>query len=173
MNFNQNHFEIFGLPVDFAVNLPALESRYLDLQREVHPDRHVASSEAEQRLAMQWAAQVNTARATLADPLQRAVYLLQLNGCELEENPDLPPAFLMEQIELRESLDDLADDPDAMQGLGKFKRQVKQIMSSLEDEFAEAIAANPQSAMAIVYKMQFMNKLLVEADQRTEAALTA
>ena len=173
MNFKQNHFEIFGLPVGFAVNLLALEARYLELQREVHPDRHAAGSEAEQRLAMQWAAQVNTARATLTDPLQRAIYLLQLHGCELEENPDLPPTFLMEQIALRESLDDLVDGPDAMNALGRFKQQVKQVMSGLEDEFAEAIASSTKAAETVVYKMQFMNKLLLEANQRTEAMLTA
>ena len=173
MDFKQNYFEIFGLPVDFNVDLPALDERYLDVQREVHPDRYAAAGESEQRLAMQWAALTNTARATLTDPLQRAIYLLQLNGCELEENPELPPEFLMEQIALRESLDELASDPDALQALGSFKQQVRQVMAGLEGEFASAIKNNLQAAEAVVYKLQFVNKLLVSADQLVESALTA
>jgi len=37
MNLNENHFQIFGVPARFGMDLEALETRYHELQREVHP----------------------------------------------------------------------------------------------------------------------------------------
>ena len=73
MNQNQNHFELFGLPARFAVDAAALEARYHELQREVHPDRFAAAPEAERRVSMQRATRVNEAYQTLKSPLRRAV----------------------------------------------------------------------------------------------------
>ena len=53
MKPNQNHFELFGLPARFAVDAAALEARYRELQREVHPDRFAAAPELERRVSMQ------------------------------------------------------------------------------------------------------------------------
>ena len=46
MNLNQNHFELFGIPVRFEVDTGELDRRYRELQREVHPDRFAAAPEA-------------------------------------------------------------------------------------------------------------------------------
>ncbi len=54
---------MFGLPRRFAVDLPALEARYRDLQREVHPDRFSTASASEQRQSMEMATRVNEAQA--------------------------------------------------------------------------------------------------------------
>ena len=61
VNFNNNYFEIFELPVSFRLDVPSLGETYLTLQKEVHPDRFAAASDGEQRLAMQWTTQLNTA----------------------------------------------------------------------------------------------------------------
>src|SRR5580765_3338341 len=92
VNLNQNHFELFGLPVSFAVDTAALEARYHELQREVHPDRFAAASGAERRLSMQLATRVNEAYRTLKSPLKRAVYILQSRGVdpEFETNTAMP-----------------------------------------------------------------------------------
>jgi molecular chaperone HscB len=107
VDFNKNYFDIFGLPVDYAVDQELLADRFLELQKEVHPDRFVVRTDQEKRLAMQWSTLVNTANETLRASLPRAVYLLGLRGIELEHNPTLPPAFLMEQIDLREQLESI------------------------------------------------------------------
>ena len=68
--FSRNHFELLGVPASYAVDAAQLESRYRDLQGQVHPDRFASASEAERRVALQWAARANeayrTLRATLA-----------------------------------------------------------------------------------------------------------
>ena len=105
MDFNQNYFEIFGLPIDFNVDSDQLAERYRELQKELHPDRFASSTDQEKRLSMQWSALVNTGRETLRAPLPRAIYMLELRGLTVDHNPRLPPEFLMQQIELREELE--------------------------------------------------------------------
>lgn len=110
MNLNENHFQIFGVPAQFALDLETLETRYHELQREVHPDRFAAASQAEQRVSMQLATRVNEAYQTLKSPLRRAGYLLQLHGVdpEFETNTSMPGEFLADQMEKRERLENAA-----------------------------------------------------------------
>ena len=107
MNLNENHFQIFGVPARFEVDLEGLEARYRELQREVHPDRFARASQAEQRVSMQLATRVNEAYQTLKSPIARAGYLLELQGVdpEFETNTAMPPEFLAEQMERRERLE--------------------------------------------------------------------
>jgi molecular chaperone HscB len=117
----QNHFELFHLPQRFAVDLKALEQAYRDVQNLVHPDKFARSPDAEKRVAMQWATRANEAYQTLRSPLRRATYLCELHGVDLEteSNTAMAPAFLMQQMEWREALDDArgARDGDALAAL--------------------------------------------------------
>ncbi len=171
MNFEQNYFEIFGLPVSFDVDQALLDDRFLGLQKEVHPDRFAASTDQEKRLAMQWATLVNTANETLRSPLSRAIYLLRLQEVELDHNPTLPPDFLMEQIELREQLDTIEQNADDLDGLDEFRRQLKGVMVRVEAEFAQAMPTDLKQAEALVYEMQFLNKLSSSAKRVEEKLL--
>src|SRR5258706_8196212 len=114
MNLDENHFQIFGVPARFDIDLEALETRYRELQREVHPDRFAAASGAEQRVSMQLATLVNEAYQTLKSPLRRAGYLLQLQGVdpEFETNTAMPAEFLADQMERRERLEEAAAASD-------------------------------------------------------------
>ena len=67
-----NPFQIFDLPVDFQLDEKALNTRYLELQKALHPDNFVSSSALEQRVAMQKSTEVNDALKTLKDPILRA-----------------------------------------------------------------------------------------------------
>src|SRR4051812_48407126 len=108
MNRDQNHFELFGLTPRFDLDLSALDGRYRELQREVHPDRFAAAPQAEQRASMELATRVNEAYRTLKSPVERARYLLELHGVdpEFETNTAMPADFLAAQMELREALED-------------------------------------------------------------------
>lgn len=111
----QNHFELFQLPARFDVDADALDRAYREVQGRVHPDRFVTASDAEKRVAMQWATRANEAYQTLRNPQKRAQYLCELNGVDLqtESNTAMPAGFLMEQMALREALDDARDARDA------------------------------------------------------------
>ncbi len=171
MDFNKNYFEIFGLPVDYAVDQELLGDRFLDLQKQVHPDRFVAGTDQEKRLAMQWATLVNTANETLRAPLPRAIYLLGLRGVELEHNPTLPPAFLMDQIDLREQLESIEEGEGNLEELDSFRKKMQQAINELQAEFKEALDEDTDNAERLVYELQFLSKLMVSAKRLEEKLL--
>ena len=111
MNLQSNDFEIFDLAPAYALDRDALDQRWKDLQREAHPDRFAAADAQAQRQAMQWSVRINEAYQRLKDPLKRAAYLCELNGAPIqaENNTAMPAAFLMQQMQWREDLEDASD----------------------------------------------------------------
>ena len=156
--------------------MPALEARYRDLQREVHPDRFATAPASEQRRSMELATRVNEAYRTLKSPLSRARYLLELAGIDaaVETNTSMPGAFLMQQMELREALEqaDTARDPARLDGL---QAQLKADLAASFVEVEAALDAGADAgpvAAALVRKLMFLDKLREEiaaAQERMEA----
>ncbi|CAD5374485.1 Co-chaperone protein HscB homolog [Rubrivivax sp. A210] len=111
MKLSDDDFTLFALPQRQALDRAELDARRRELQAQVHPDRFAAEGAAAQRLAMQWAVRVNEAYQRLKDPLSRAAYICELRGVavDAERNTAMPAAFLMQQMEWREALDDAAD----------------------------------------------------------------
>jgi molecular chaperone HscB len=169
-DFSKNYFELFGMPVGFRVDSAELASRYRELQKVVHPDRYAAAGEQSQRMSLQSATMVNEAYEILRDPLKRAQYLLTLQDEAYDPRPQTlnDPAFLMQQMELREALERVqtAADPQAeidalMREIGGLiKGQIAQLAVQFEDSGADQLAAAAQT----VQKMQFLNKLHAEAE---------
>ncbi len=118
MNLQSDDFELFDVPRRFAQDRAALDARWKALQREAHPDRFAGQAGAAQRVAMQWSVRINEAYQRLKDPLRRASYLCELHGAPIraEDNTAMPAAFLMQQMEWRESLDGAQSDA-ALQAL--------------------------------------------------------
>jgi molecular chaperone HscB len=164
---SQNHFDIFGLPVSFDLDTAALAERYRDLQRAVHPDRFANATDRDRREAMQMAANINEAFQTLKSPLQRARYILQLKGVSFDDQKDtsFDSAFLMEQIELREALAEVKDDPNALVRLNELMQDINARVSAMQEALAAALSHNDlEQAKALVHKLQFLHKLRVESE---------
>jgi molecular chaperone HscB len=108
ISLQASDFELFGLPAAFALDRSQVDLQWKTLQREAHPDRFASEGAAAQRIAMQWSVRINEAYNRLKDPLKRAAYLCELNGAAVnaENNTSMPAAFLMQQMEWREALDD-------------------------------------------------------------------
>lgn len=104
----QDHFALFGLPAQFALDEAQLEQAYRRVQAQVHPDRFAAAGATERRIAMQWATRANEAFRTLRSPVARAAYLCERHGTpiEAESNTAMPAEFLHHQMQWREELDD-------------------------------------------------------------------
>ncbi|NVD71312.1 Fe-S protein assembly co-chaperone HscB [Duganella sp. BJB1802] len=162
----QNHFELFNLPQQFAVDAGALDSAYRDVQGRVHPDKFVNATDAEKRVAMQWATRANEAYQTLKNPQKRAQYMCELNGVDLqtESNTAMPMAFLMQQMEWREELGDAraAKDSDALEVLDKQLRNERKARLA---EIEQQIDANDyvQAAQG-VRALMFLEKMKQEID---------
>ena len=108
MNLQSNDFELFGIEERFSQDRPALDARWKELQRQAHPDKFAAQGAAAQRVAMQWSVRINEAYQRLKEPLRRAAYLCELHGTPIQakDNTAMPAAFLMQQMEWREALED-------------------------------------------------------------------
>ena len=121
-----DYFTLFGLPARYQLDTRALSLRFQDLQRQYHPDKFASGSRAEQLAAVQQSATINRARQTLRHPLMRAEYLLSLHGFDLasEQHTVRDTAFLMEQLELREELDEIEQAKDEAR-LESFIKRVK------------------------------------------------
>jgi molecular chaperone HscB len=167
----QNHFELFQLPAAFDVDMDALDAAYREIQGRVHPDRFVNASDAEKRVAMQWATRANEAYQTLRKPMLRARYLCELNGVDLqtESNTAMPMDFLMQQMELREALGDAraAKNAEALDELdvqvrGEKKNRLVQVGKLLD-------AGDYHQAAQGVRALMFLDKFADELHYAFEA----
>jgi molecular chaperone HscB len=109
---------------------------------------------------MQWATRANEAYQTLKSPLKRAAYLCELNGVELqtESNTAMPTAFLMQQMEWREELDDAkaGKDTAALDSLEANLRAARtQTIRQIESLFE---AADFNGAAQLVRQLMFLEK---------------
>ena len=171
-DFTRNHFELFGLPVAYAIDLERLDRDYREVQGRVHPDRFAAAAESEKRLSMQWATQANEAYRTLRDPVSRARYLLSLKGFDTgeETNTAMPPDFLMQQMELREAAAEAraARDAHALEGLRLSIAAGREEMLRLLGRALDA-DRNYDAGCSLVRKLRFLEKVDEELDESLEA----
>lgn len=170
---NKNYFELFGLPVDFDVDPSALSVRYRELARRVHPDKFAQGSDQERRLSMQWTTLVNEAFQTLKDPIRRGRYLLTLSGVELRDDTDtaMDPQFLMEQMELREALEEVRGAPEPHKRLAELANDIRQRLDAKTRQFRASLVhgeAGHSQATSTIREMQFLDKLLREVGELEE-----
>ena len=172
MQHDPDHFELLGLAPGFAIDRDALDRAWREVQARVHPDRHAAGSAQERRVAMQWASRANEAYRVLRAPLSRARYLCERAGVDLqvETNTAMTPAFLMQQMEWREALDEprSARDPAALEALaGELaaarKRMTAEVGRLLDEQHDYATAA------ARVREWMFIEKFSEEIDLAVDA----
>src|SRR4030042_5740467 len=165
MIFSQTHFVLVALPQSYALDRDKLDAAYRELQNTVHPDRFAAQPEAEQRVAMQWATQVNEAYRTLSHAGNRGVYLLKLQGIDAFDasNTRMGPAFLMQQMEWREAIED-ARAGKRMAALDALTDDLRAAHRRIEVQLAELIdtAHDYEAASEAVRQLRFMDKLIAE-----------
>jgi molecular chaperone HscB len=169
VRLDSDDFELFGLPRRFAQDRAAIDTRWRELQARVHPDRFAAEGAAAQRVAMQWAVRVNEAYQRLKDPLRRAALICELEGQPIgaENNTAMPQAFLVQQLEWREALDDAQGDA-ALQALAERvageRRAALERIGRLLDE-----AHDTRSAAEQVRALMFVERFASDVDARLEA----
>lgn len=162
-----NHFELFGLPSQFKLDGSLLSSQFRELQKRFHPDNFATGSERDRLMAVQKAAQINDAYQVLKNPISRAEYILAEQGVEIrgEQQTMQDPMFLMEQMELREELEEIADSTDPESALFDFDSKVskmyKQHLASVEQELNDGLWAE---AADRVRKLKFIAKLKNEIE---------
>ena len=169
MNLQSNDFELFGLPMQFAQDRAAIDARWKELQREAHPDKFAAQGAAAQRVAMQWSVRINEAYQRLKQPLSRASYLCELHVAPIqaENNTAMPTAFLMQQMEWREALDD-APTSSAMEDIADpVNKSGRELLSKIEqfidDKHDYAAAVN--EVRALMFVARFVGEIEARFDK--------
>lgn len=174
MDIAQNHFTLFALPESMALDSSLLDAAFHRVQNEVHPDRFASAGASAKRVAMQWATRVNEAYRILKEPLQRARYLCELHGVDLEveSNTRMPAAFLMAQLEWRELLDEAraASDANALEQLharltAEFRDETDQIAELIDHQHDFVAAAQA------VRRLMFLDKTRDDVERAIDATI--
>lgn len=167
----QNPFELFGLNVAFQLDSTLLSERYLALQKELHPDNFASKSSAEQMAAVQKSADVNQALQTLKDPILRAEAIIEMHTGKpknLEENSMRDVAFLMQQMEWHETLENIeqAQNEDKLATfLTQIKTEQKVVLQQLEQTLE---AQQWQQANALTDRLRYFKKLIIQIEKVEE-----
>lgn len=156
-----NFFELFNIPVSYDVDMELVHQSYMQLQKEVHPDNYVTDSDQQKRISLQQTSRVNEAFNTLKNDVARAAYLLQLKGVDInlsnETTRDM--AFLMDQMQTREKLENIRQQQDPLTALDEIAAKEKSAMTEVSRQFIEAYDSDSlEDARECIRKMQFLDK---------------
>ncbi len=156
-----NYFDLFGLEASPKVEKKALNKKYILLQRQHHPDFHTDLSGAALTAAEEHAALINKAYKTLADEQTTLQYFLM--GQEVireDEKFELPSDFLMEMMELNESLE-VFDASQTQRTIDDFVSTLFNTVEHILNKPAKAISgAELQTLKLYYYKKKYLDRIL-------------
>ena len=162
-------FTLFELPCRFAQVAADIDSRWKDLLRQAHPDRFASQGAAAQRVALQWSVRINEAYQRLKDPLKRAAYLCELQGAAIqaESNTAMPAAFLLQQMNWREALDE-ADALSALESLHDEVMQARREALNTCERLLDVEHDAPSAAQQ-VRSLMFIERFLHDVETRMDS----
>lgn len=149
------------IPAACDIDLQLLEQKYRAEQNQWHPDRFAGAEDVQRMVAVQKTSLLNDAYGTLKTPLLRAAHLLEIHGADVSSHrqTQLEPAFLLTQMELRETLED-AQASASIDALGQLLEQVCAEHEQHWEQFCTLLEqGNIESAQRTFYKLQFLQKL--------------
>jgi molecular chaperone HscB len=174
----RDHFEVFGLSRAYHLDQKELESRYLTLQKETHPDRFVKALPRERAEAVARNTELNDAYKVLKNDIKRAEYILFLEGISVGDEKaqsvtattrqiNIDPKFLIEVMELREALTEARAEgnEDLIQSLTEdvlargaaAKKVISEGFAAYEDGDRRKLDAIAKALISLRYYGRFMD----------------
>jgi molecular chaperone HscB len=171
-----DYYELLGVPRSLNLSLDALQLRYYELSRQLHPDRFMQKPEAERQRALDMSSALNDAYRTLKDPIKRAQYLLTLEGFDIGEqrSKDVPPELLEEVFELNMALEEMrgGDDsarPQIEQAEKNFTNMLAETDSQLAALFGQYHAAPSRDVLVqirnVLNRRKYIQNLVSEVEK--------
>ncbi len=106
-----NYFELFDIKPSPYVDKQKVAVKYFQMQRETHPDFFMHATEAEKAEALQRSSWANEGYAIFNNQQKTMEHYLQVTDVITEgEKYQLSPDFLMEMMELNDSLDEKGNE---------------------------------------------------------------
>ncbi len=173
----EDYFSLLGLPREFGVDVLALERRFRELSRLIHPDRYARSEARERRLSLERATRLNDAYRYLKDWRLRAAYLLKLAGTDVfvEGRTFADPDFLEEQLEWREELA-LAQSDGDVERLRRIAVDARERLRRLQDEVSRRFADErwysdfPVDIARRLSRARYYDNIVADAERASAAA---
>lgn len=170
-----NYFELYDLPVSFHPDQNVVKQQFYALSKKYHPDFYINESQEKQEEVLELSTLNNKAFQVLKNPQKVLQYVLELKGIISEgENYTLPQSFLMEMMDVNETIMDLQFDPDAAK-LADVRGEIAQIEQSLSAELSAHTAQfdtqeieQQQISLASIKDLYYRNKYI----QRLKESLT-
>jgi molecular chaperone HscB len=162
LDLSQSYFKLFEQPLSFNIDLAQVHENQQKQQAKFHPDRFVNASDQEKRLSVQQASWVNEAYQTLANPVKRARYMLEVSGLDMKDESQTTAdiEFLMEQIALREQMEEVRDKQDPIEECDNIIKHLKLRSKEISDDFSTKFeSGNLEAAKLVSRKMQFVQRI--------------
>lgn len=152
-----DYFQIFGLEKKYDIEDINLEGKYKGWQKKLHPDLVHSKSEREREYAAEQSARVIDAYRTLSNPLSRAIYVLKLEGVDVDEEQTVSdPEMLAEILEIREAVEEAADS----QALNQIQTQAHEKLNHWADSFANAFRSKQyKEAQTSIQRMTYYKRV--------------
>jgi molecular chaperone HscB len=156
-----NHFELFDIPVSLKIDKNILAKKYFELQKKYHPDFFIQATDEEQADALEKSSQINKALKILKNEDETIKYVLQLKEFLAEdEKYQLPPAFLMEVMELNEELSD-----KSTQLVYSLETEIYEPVKAIIDNFSAATSTQDLlKVKEYYYKKKYLQRILDRID---------
>lgn len=159
-----NYFEIFDIPVQLVVDTAILKQKFFALSRKFHPDYFANAGEEEKSKALEISAILNKAWKTFQSPDATIKYVLGEKGLiEEEEKYELPPAFLMEVMDINEALMD-ADEgtqPELHKKIEELEQEIYEPVKKIIDGYREGVTTEEEllQVKEYYYKKKYLDRI--------------
>jgi molecular chaperone HscB len=167
-----NYFQLFEIPLTLKPDSVLVKQKFYQLSKIFHPDRVAQADETVREDALRKAAMLNEAYQTLSDEDKTMAYVLRLyHLLQEEEKYELPPAFLMDMIDLNEAVSDYEDAPEdeslkkqAEQALKQQLTDWEATIKPLKEAFEQA--DSKEEVLAKIKDFYFRKKYLLRIRER-------
>ncbi|KAM7461527.1 hypothetical protein LguiA_029648 [Lonicera macranthoides] len=157
VDHSADYFQIFGWEKKYEIPNENLEDKYKNWQKKLHPDLVHSKSERERAYAAEQSARVIDAYRTLSNPLSRAIYIMRLEGVEVDEEQTVSePELLAEIMEIREAVEEAAN----IQVLNNIHTQMDEKLRHWSNSFANAFQRQQyEEARTCIQRMTYYQRV--------------
>ncbi|MEJ7778199.1 MAG: Fe-S protein assembly co-chaperone HscB [Daejeonella sp.] len=163
-----DYFEFYNLPLRFQVDESQLKKKFYEFSKKYHPDFYVNEPQEKQDEILEVSTLNNKAYKVLSDPLKRIEYILEIHQMLADgDKYALPQDFLIDMMDVNESLMEMEFDPDPSRLMG-ITTEVDQLEASLfdklkllTDEFDSKTNSDPDSILLKLRDIWYRQKYLM------------